>query len=71
MIHIENLTETDRGRPVQYQSLDGTMIENGVIKSWNDTLVFVVFHCNNDWGRYQNYTAQGCLPDYLTFTTEE
>ncbi len=32
--------------------------EKGIVKSISDSEhVFVVYHCDNDWGNYQNYTA--------------
>jgi hypothetical protein len=32
--------------------------ENGIVKSVYDELhVFVVYHCDNNWDDYQNYTA--------------
>lgn len=39
--------------------------ENGVIKRIDDVdgvspLIFVVFHCNDDWGNYSNYTGILC-----------
>jgi hypothetical protein len=36
--------------------------EIGRIKSWNDKWVFVVYKCNGEWDRFQDYTgaATGC-----------
>lgn len=33
--------------------------ENGVVKRVceEDDAAFVVYHCNNDWNNYENYTA--------------
>jgi hypothetical protein len=34
--------------------------ENGIVKSLpehNNDQVFVVYHCNNEWNRYFDYTA--------------
>ncbi len=34
--------------------------ENGIVKALNEskTGAWVVYHCNNDWSNYQNYTGQ-------------
>lgn len=37
----------------------------GKVKSRNDTFVFVVFNCNDEWDDFENYTAQGCNPSFL------
>ena len=37
--------------------------EHGIVKSFNDskykTIVFVVYHCNDEWSRYYDYTGAG------------
>lgn len=43
MIDITQLTEFDKGRGVVYRSMGGDKIEDGVISSWNDKFVFVVY----------------------------
>lgn len=47
------------GTKVHY-NIVGRGIENGIVKrtDWEIDTTFVVFHCNNDWKNYQNYTAQ-------------
>jgi len=64
---IENhtLTKIDIGRSVVYFERGGTKLCRGRIKSWNDTFVFVVFYCNDNWDDYQNYTGQACCPEDL------
>jgi hypothetical protein len=42
----------------------------GRIKSFNDKFIFVVFKCANDWKRFEGYTAAGCKPEDLTFSSE-
>ena len=41
--------------------------ERGRLKSYNDTTIYVVFNCGDQWDNYQNYTGQGCDPTDLTF----
>ena len=52
-----------KGDKVTYQ---GT--EQGIVKrdQINSTFVFVVFHCNDDWEDFENYTAQSTPVEYLT-----
>lgn len=33
-------------------------IENGRVKLLGKTFAFVVFKCNNEWERYEDYTGQ-------------
>ena len=63
MIEIESLTEKDIGRWVKYWPTD----ERGRIKSWNSKWVFVVYKCDNEWERFQNYTGCASKPSDLTF----
>lgn len=66
MINIEDLTKEDTGRYVVYT--DGTKEKQcGRIKSWNDTWIFVVYHCADEWDNYQDYTAAATNPDDLQF----
>jgi len=60
-LHIHILTKADIGRWVVF---DG---KKGRIKSWNDHYVFVVFHCNDDWENYADYTAEAVHPSRLEF----
>lgn len=32
--------------------------ENGRVKSVGELTAFVVYHCNNEWSRYEDYTGQ-------------
>lgn len=44
------------GEKVTYISHNGK--EKGVVKSLSDDEhVFVVYHCDDEWNNYQNYTA--------------
>jgi hypothetical protein len=70
MIDIERLTEEDKGRWVTYfpgyLKADGTpFYEVGKIKSWNDKVIFVVFHVDGNWNNYKDYTAAGTRPEDL------
>ena len=69
MIDIKHLTLPCIGKWVLYTS--GDKKEIGMIKSWNDKVVFVVYHCNNDWNNYIDYTGCATDPKDLEFTTVE
>jgi hypothetical protein len=53
MIDIKKLTNKDIGREVYYNSFNKT--EFGIIKSWNDKWIFVVYKCGEDWENFTNY----------------
>ena len=57
--HINNLTDSDIGKYVEYNDNNGK-VERGKIKSYNNEtqLAWVVYKCNNEWNNYQNYTGQ-------------
>jgi len=80
MIEINSLTDRDIGRTVLYHAnhvnildalREGTKnvngVDVGVIKSWNDKYVFVVFHCDNNWKEFMNYTGVATNPNDLVF----
>ena len=64
-LEIKDLTEKDKGRYVYYKSFDG--FELGIIKSWNDKYIFVVYPGNNDSKKdhYDKYTATATDPKDL------
>ena len=66
MINIKELDERDRGRWVKYEDSVGKT-ERGRIKSWNDKYIFVVYKCNNQWDRFQDFTGCSTNPEDLTF----
>jgi predicted ribosome quality control (RQC) complex YloA/Tae2 family protein len=45
-------------------------VEIGRVKSWNDKIVFVVFHANDDWSHYYNYTGSAVLIEDLELLKE-
>lgn len=49
------------GSKVTYTYKDTVL--HGVIKRFHDDyrFAFVVFHCDNNWEEYENYTASLCL----------
>lgn len=64
-----NNTETtfNEGDKVTYTSPNFDKKEFGIIKSISDDgVVYVVYHCNNDWNNYKNYTGVNTDPKYLT-----
>lgn len=67
MIDRSSLTESDIGRWVEYHGYDG-WIEKGRIKSWNDKYIFVVYKCNGEWCRFQDFTGTATSPEDLFFS---
>jgi hypothetical protein len=65
---IAELGPTDIGRQVVYGDPFGVRGEYGRLKTWNEHYVFVVFKCDGNWDRYQDYTAQSCDPRDVRFT---
>lgn len=52
----------NRGEKVHYIPFDGCSVsemENGVVKRMNNdgTAAFVVYNCNGEWDKIDNYTA--------------
>ena len=66
MIIINGLTESDKGRWVEYTSSHFNTSQ-GRIKSWNDQWIFVVYKCADNWSQYFNYTGCATRPEDLTF----
>jgi hypothetical protein len=67
MIKINNLTPGSVGKWVVYRRLSKTEREEGRIKGWNDKFIFVVYKCNNEWNRYQEFTAQATEGEDLSW----
>lgn len=38
---------------------------NGIVKEVREDIAFVVFHCNNEWDRYQDFTGCGTHIEHL------
>ncbi len=68
MIDIAELTKDDIGKWVKYN--DDFKPEKGRIKSWNDKYIFVVYKCDHQWDRFQDYTGCATKPEDLEFTTK-
>ena len=65
MTVLDSVTKADIGQWVEYA--DHNTTEKGRIKSFNDKWVFVVFHCDDKWDDFRNYTAAACAPESITF----
>jgi hypothetical protein len=63
---ISDLTPADVGKWVYYIPTCGRP-EVGKIKSWNDTFIFVVYKCDDNWDRYQDYTGCATNPGDLVY----
>lgn len=50
MIHLENLTDKDKGRRVGYLLKAGDEIQEGKLSSWNETYIFVKYDKHTNWG---------------------
>ena len=70
MIDISKLKKKDIGRFVEYRGFADER-EKGRIKSWNEKFIFVVFKCDNQWNRFQDFTGQSTLPENLYFTEKK
>lgn len=62
----KDLKQSDVGRWVEFTHYHGKK-ERGKIKSWGENFIFVVFHCDGQWDRFQSFTGQACDPDHLQF----
>lgn len=52
------------GDKVTYVPIVGEL-EKGIVKSVRSDRMFVVYHCNDEWDRYEDYTAAGTPEDRL------
>lgn len=66
MIDISKLVKKDVGRFVEYHG-SASEREKGRIKSWNEKFIFVVYKCDNQWNRFQDFTGQSTKPEDLYF----
>jgi hypothetical protein len=66
MIQISSLSESDCGRWVIYSALS-LHSERGRIKDWTDQVIYVVYQCDDQWDRFEEYTAQATNPEDLEF----
>ena len=66
MINIKELKKEDVGRWVRYETSHGSR-ELGRIKSWNTKYIFVVYKCDCNWERFEDYTGCSTKPEDLTF----
>ena len=69
-INLHGLDETDKGRWVRYTPAFGGPRECGRIKLWNEKWIFVVYKCDQDLDRYEEYTAVATDPKDLDFIQE-
>lgn len=60
------VTQADIGRWVEYLPKK----EIGRLKSFNEEIIYVVYHCDNNWDRYTNYTAAGARYCDIRFLDE-
>jgi hypothetical protein len=70
MINIAELKKEDVGCWVLYEN-SSNIKEKGRLKSWNDKFIFVVYKCDNQWDRFQDFTGCATEPKDLKFTTLE
>jgi hypothetical protein len=64
MIDIDKLGASDIGRWVVYHPAFGAP-ERGRIKSWGPHVIYVVYHCGEQWDNFSDYTAAATLPSQL------
>lgn len=58
---ITTLKEGDKVHYIPYKDCDPSEYENGIVKRVIEVEghilgAFVVYHCNNEWDNYENYT---------------
>ncbi len=70
MNDMAQLRKEDIGKWVLYEGMGGEK-EKGRIKSWNATFIFVVYKCDGQWDRFQDFTGNATSPESLRFTTLE
>ena len=61
-----SVTNKDIGRFVEYRGGAGER-ERGRIKSFNDTWIFVVYKCDNQWSRFKEFTGVATDPKDLFY----
>jgi len=66
MLYIKDLKSEDVGKWVLYKPSYGD-IEKGKIKSWNEKFIFVVYKCDEQWERFQDFTGCATDPNDLNF----
>ena len=56
---MEDCSELNVGMKVRYQPsyFEEGRFDNGVVKRIDGNLVWVVYHCDDNWKEYYNYTA--------------
>jgi len=69
-IDIKSLTEADKGRWVIYSKI-AEQQRIGRIKSWNESHIFVVYKCDEDWDNYADYTAEATSVNDLIFKEKD
>ncbi len=69
MIDVKALKKEDIGKWVLFTDGCGKH-EKGRIKSWNDVWIFVVYNCDFQWDKFQDYTGCATRPDELDFTNK-
>ena len=55
-----DITKLNIGDKVHYKAHENAKEENGIVKAisyHNDKEVWVVYHCNDDWDNFANYTS--------------
>jgi hypothetical protein len=67
MVDINLLSNDDVGKWVTYKPEFGEK-ESGRIKSWNSRFIFVVYKCDNNWDRFEDYTACATNPSDLDWS---
>lgn len=69
MINTSQLTPKQVGKWVIYTDGVGET-QRGKLKSWNENNVFVVFKCDGQWRRFQDFTGNSCNPRDLHFESK-
>ena len=66
-VRLDQLSDRDIGRWIVWTDPNLGTVQKGRLKSWNELFCFVVFKCNDDWIRFENYSAEACAPRECRF----
>lgn len=66
-VRLDELSDKDVGRWIIWLDPNLQTTKKGRLKSWNNLFAFVVFNCNDQWNKFQNYTPEACAPKECRF----
>lgn len=67
MININELSDMHVGSVVVFRKKHEPYREFGILKAWNESCIFVVYHYNEDPFNFRDYTGCATNPEDLKF----